>query len=280
MELSEKDKQHFHYLQKGYDGEVRFDSFIENLQCECIIINDLLLKLNNTVLQIDSLIITPEILHFYEVKNYEGDFYYDSDKMYTKSKSEINNPLNQLNRGVSLLRQLLQNLGYHIRIDPSVIFINPAFTLYQSPLTKPFIFPTQMDRYIRTLNMIPSKLQSKHKKLAEQLVSLHCTESPFQQLPRYSFEQLKKGIPCVKCASFTLTVEGTKCVCQKCGYREVVADSVMRNVKEYQLLFPERKITTGIINEWCGGDFLKKRISIILAKNFKKVGARRWAFYE
>ncbi|MGM0834523.1 MAG: nuclease-related domain-containing protein [Bacillota bacterium] len=107
MELSEKDKQHYHYLQKGYDGEVKFDSLTENLQCECIILNDLLFKINNTVFQIDSLIITAEILRFYEVKNFEGDFYYESDRMYTKSKTEINNPLNQLNRGVSLFRQLL-----------------------------------------------------------------------------------------------------------------------------------------------------------------------------
>lgn len=280
MELAEKDKLHYLSLQKGYDGEVMFDLLTGNLECECLILNDLLFKINNTVFQIDSLIITAAVLHFYEVKNFEGDFYYESDRLYTKSKTEINNPLTQLNRGVSLFRQLLQSLGINMKIDPSVVFINPAFTLYQSPLDKPFIFPTQLDRYLSGLNMIPSKLSNKHLKFAEQLVSLHCTKSPYQQLPIYSFEQLKKGIPCVKCASFKLTVEGTKCVCQACGYREVVGDSVMRNVNEYQLLFPERKITTGIIHEWCGGDVLKKRIRIILAENFMKMGDRRWAFFE
>lgn len=43
-----------------YEGEVLFDALTEKLQCECIILNDLLLNINNTNFQIDSLIITSE----------------------------------------------------------------------------------------------------------------------------------------------------------------------------------------------------------------------------
>lgn len=51
MNLSDKDKQHYLNLKKGYgyQGEVLFDSSIEKLQCECLILNDLLLKVNNTL---------------------------------------------------------------------------------------------------------------------------------------------------------------------------------------------------------------------------------------
>jgi hypothetical protein len=78
------------------------------------------------------------------------------------------------------LRQLLLNLGFNPQIDASVVFINPNFTLYQAPLNKPFIFPTQLDQYWDKLNTKPSKLNRKHKKLADQLISLHITESPYQ----------------------------------------------------------------------------------------------------
>jgi hypothetical protein len=149
MNLSDKDKQHFFNLKKGYEGEIIFDSLAEKLQCECFILNDLLLKLNNTMFQIDSLIIIQETIYFFEVKNFEGDYYYESDRLYKKSKSEINNPLNQLNRSESLFRQLLQSLGFNIPILASVVFINPEFTLYQTPLNKPFIFPTQVNRYLK-----------------------------------------------------------------------------------------------------------------------------------
>ena len=44
MNLSDKDRQHYFNLKKGYEGEVIFDSLTEKLQCECLILNDLLLK--------------------------------------------------------------------------------------------------------------------------------------------------------------------------------------------------------------------------------------------
>jgi Nuclease-related domain len=280
MSLSEKDKQHYFNLKKGYEGEVLFDSFTDKLECQCFILNDLLLKLNNTLFQIDSLIIISEAIYFFEVKNYEGDFYYESERLYKKPKSEINNPLNQLSRSESLLRQLLQNLGVNIPIYASVVFINPEFTLYQTPINKPFIFPTQVNRYLKNLNTIPTKLNGKHKMLADKLISRHIKDSPFKLLPSYNYDQLRKGITCVECASFSISVEGKKCICKECGYEEMVATAVMRSVKECKLLFPNQKITTNIIHEWCKVVESKKRIRRILEKNLKIVGVHQWAFYE
>ena len=280
MNLSDNDKQRYFSLQKGYVGEVLFDSVTSKLQCECLILNDLLLKQNNTTFQIDSLLIHSETIYLFEVKNFEGDYFYESDRLYKNSKSEITNPLTQLSRSESLLRQLLQNLGYTIPINASVVFINPEFTLYQTPLTKPFIFPTQINRYLRNLNNIPSKLNKKHKMLADQLISFHIKDSPFKQLPTYEYDQLQKGIPCAKCSSFTISVEGKKCVCNECGHEENVVNAVIRNVEEYKLLFPNRKITTNDIYTWCTEVKSKKTIQRLLEKNYSKIGIHQWSFYE
>ena len=203
MNLPAKDKQHYFNLQKGFDGEIQFDSLTAKLQLECYILNDLLLKQNNTTFQIDKLIILSETIYLFEVKNYEGDYYYEADRLYKKPKSEITNPLNQLNRSESLLRQLLHNLGFNLPIDSSVVFINPEFTLYQTPLNMPFIFPTQITRYLKNLNSIPSRLNKKHKLLADQLISLHIKDSPFKQIPTYDYGQLQKGITCQRCNSLS-----------------------------------------------------------------------------
>jgi hypothetical protein len=280
MNLSDKDKQHYFNLKKGYEGEVMFDSLTELLQCECLILNDLLLRMNNTFFQIDSLIINSETIYFFEVKNYKGDYYYESDRLYKKPKSEINNPLLQLGRSESLLRQLLHKLGFNIPIDASVIFINPEFTLYQTPLNKPFIFPTQVNRYLKKLNTTPSELNEKHKMLADKLISLHIEDSPIKQVLSYDYDQLRKGITCVECNSFSISIEGRKCVCKECGHEEVVATAVMRSVKEFKLLFPNQKITTNVIHEWCKVVKSKKRIRRILEKNFKIVGVHQWSYYE
>ncbi|ALC80636.1 MULTISPECIES: nuclease-related domain-containing protein [Bacillus] len=280
MNLPNKDKQHYFNLKKGYEGELIFDSLTEKLKCECIILNDLLLKVNNSMFQIDSLIIISETIYFFELKNYEGDYYYQSDRLYKENKTEIINPLIQLSRSEALLRQLLQNLEFNLRVDASVVFINPKFTLYQTPLDNPFIFPTQVKRYLQKLNTTPTKLNGKHKVLADKLISMHIEDSPFKHVKSYEYDELQKGITCEKCNSFSIYVEGRKCACKECGHEELVAVAVMRSVNEFKLLFPNLKITTNVIHEWCKVVKSKKRIRRILEKNFKIVGVHQWSFYE
>lgn len=280
MSLTEKDKQHYLVLRKGYEGEVLFDSMTEKLECQCLILNDLLLRINHTVFQIDALMITSNTVHIFEVKNFERDYYYEDDKLYLTNKKEVTNPLPQLSRSETLLRQLFLHLGYHSPINGKVIFINPEFSLYQAPLGKPLILPTQVKRFLNRVNNTPSKLNGKHKVLAEKLKSLHLTESPYQQLPSYSYDEVRKGIICEKCHSFSVSVRGRSCICHECGYEENLSLAILRSVKEYKLLFPNRKVSTNEIYLWCNEVISKQRVRRYLEKNFKIVGIHQWAYYE
>ncbi|WP_373894196.1 nuclease-related domain-containing protein [Virgibacillus sp. CBA3643] len=284
MKLPPKDKQYFLQLSKGFDGELKFDTWTETLQCDCIIINDLLLKINNTIFQIDSLIIAGGKVYFYEVKNYEGDFVYhsQSDKFFIKPQQEIVNPVLQAARSESLLTQLLNRYGFNTNIESFVVFINDEFTLYQAPLDKPIIYPNQIKRYIKQFNSLSSKLNRNHFFLADKLISLHINDSPYKQLPSYSYDQLRKGITCLKCNSFSISLKGSKCICEQCGYMEAISTAVMRSVKEFQLLFPEQKITTNIIHDWCRVVKSKRTISSILAHNFRveSNNNNRWTYYR
>jgi hypothetical protein len=252
----------------------------EKLSNERIILNDLLLEVNNTKFQIDTAIIFQETINLFEVKNYEGDYFYNTDKFYTISEKEIQDPLDQLKRCEFLLRQLLQNLGFNIPIKGWIIFINPEFTLYQSPQNKPIIFPTQLNRFMKKLNSKSSKLNKQHKKLAELLISLHQIESPYPRLSHYDYDQLQKGITCGSCNSFSTSVRGTKLLCDVCGEEEKVEFAVMRSVKEFKLLFPDKKITTNGIYEWCKVIPSKPIIRRILKKNMKSTGIGQWSYYE
>jgi transcription elongation factor Elf1 len=282
MILSENEKQHFFTLKKGYEGEIMFDALTEKLQCECYILNDLLFRVNNTTFQIDTLIIISSSICFYEVKNFEGDYFIDPDtnRLYKKPKKEYNNPLLQLSRSDSLLRQLLQNIGYNYPIEPKVVYINPDFTLYQAPLDDPIIFPTQINSYMKKFDAIPSKLNGKDKMLADKLISLHIEDNPYTILPKYEYKQLHKGLTCAVCNSFLISVHGKICICGDCGHEELVSAAVLRNVGELKLLFPEMKITSNLVTEWCKVIELKREIKRILVKNFKQIGVRQWTYYE
>jgi hypothetical protein len=280
MNLSKDDKQKYLNIKKGYEGELIFNSLIEKLECECLILNGLLLEVNNTKFQIDSFLILQQTIYMNEVKNFEGDFYYENGRFYSSNGIERKDPLLQLNRSSSLLRQLLQNLGLYIPIEARVVHINPHFTLYQAPRNEPIILPTQVDRYLNKIKTTPSKLNGKHEKLADKLISLHIEESPYEGSPSYNYDQLRKGMNCEICNSFSIFVHGKYCVCGNCGHKEWVEAAVLRNVGEYKLLFPNRKITTNDIYDWCGVVDSKKRISRILGRNFKIVGVHQWSFFE
>jgi len=64
-----------------------------------------------------------------------------------------------------------------------------------------------------------------------------------------------------------------------CEHKETIGDAVMRSVREFQLLFPNEKITTNVIYEWCGGVGSKRIIRKILKENFTIVGVHQWAYF-
>lgn len=286
MTLLEKEKQYLWNMEKGYEGECLFDTFTEKLEGDHLVLNDLLLKHNNTTFQIDSLIITPRNAYLFEVKNFEGDYMYDArtDQLHLKTNSkdyEVTNPLTQLNRCNSLLRQLLSSHSFNLPILASVVFINSEFTLYQSPPDKPFIHPTQINRYLKGLQKETSfKLNKMHASLGEKLTSLHIVDSPFKNLPDYSYDQVGKGLVCASCSSLSMLVEGRGARCVKCNRVETLEEIVLRHVGEFRLLFPERPVTTKNIHEWCRQIDSQKTIKRILDKHFSLKGSNRWSYFE
>ncbi|QQZ10128.1 nuclease-related domain-containing protein [Heyndrickxia vini] len=278
MTLSDKELSYYLTLKKGYEGEKRFDQWLEKLSSDCLILNDLLFEYNNNVFQIDSLVLTSNIIHFFEVKNFEGDYYIENEKWYSLNGKEIKNPMLQLNRNTSLFRRILQDLGISIPIKPHLIFVNPNFYLYHAPVDLPITFPPQIDRLITSINMTPSNVNSKHMKLVNQLLSMHMKKSPFMRIPNYTFEQLRKGITCAHCHSFIQGYKKALIICTKCGFREKIASAIVRCVEEYSFLFPERKITSKSIHEWCEIPS-SKTVQAVLSTNFKQIGNRRSSYY-
>lgn len=278
--LSATEMKNYSVLLKGYEGEKEFDKWTENLSCDCFILNDLLLEYDHNVFQIDTLLITHETFYLINVKNYDGDYYYESAKWFTLSRSEIKDPLLQLKRSDYLLQQLIRSLGFpNYSTEALLVFINPHFHLYQAPMNLPIIYPAQLERFKNKLNKQTAKLNDRHSKMAKLLISLHKTTSFYSQIPDYDYEQLNKGIVCSSCSSINLNLNKDKVVCLKCGCVEPVELAVLRSVEEFKLLFPNKKITTQMIYEWCAVIKSRKTIRRILRTNFKHIGYGSSSYY-
>lgn len=279
MTLSEKERAKYWNLEKGYEGEVRFEKLLQCLSNDQLLINDLLLECSNSHFQNDSILILPETIYLFEVKNFEGDYIIENDKWYSFFGTEIKNPILQLTRNESLLRRLIQDLGFNLSLQAYVVFVHPEFHLFQASKTLPIIYPTQLNRLIKKLNSRKGYLKTKHHKFAEILLSRHISKSPYSLLPEYNFNSLKKGITCSACYSMINNFTDRYAICSNCGRIEHIKLAVTRNVEELKLLFPEYKVTTNTIYEWCGRVKGIEAIQIILTNNYKKVGRGRSTHY-
>ncbi|QOR66094.1 NERD domain-containing protein [Cytobacillus suaedae] len=280
MHLTEKDVNYLISLEKGFKGEQKYDVWLEKyLSGEWIVINDLLLDYNNNVFQIDSLLVSSKKMYLFNVKNYECDFYIEDNRWYSPYDSEIKDPLLQLSRSETLLRQLLVVLGFKPQIEALLIFINPEFHLYQAPLKLPAIFPSQLSRFMGKLNMCTSPLKARDTKLAQKLLSLHIKYNPYSRLPDYSYDNLKKGIICASCNSFNQKVSNNNIVCLDCGFVEKVNKGVLRSLEEYQLLFPDERITVNSVQDWCKVITNKNTVRNILSELYLLKVHGRSSFY-
>ncbi|MFB9826938.1 nuclease-related domain-containing protein [Lederbergia wuyishanensis] len=281
MKLNSKNKSQFLQLLKGYEGEKEFNSLLKDLTGDFLIINDVLLNKNNSLFQIDTQLISQNTIYLFDVKNYEGDFYIKEDRWYSiATGKEIQNPLTQLSRCSSLFRRYLQDLGINnFLVKEILIFINPEFTLYEAPRNQPIVLPTQLNRFLKMLESTTSQLGDNHYKLAEQITSDHIKVNPFSQVPDYEYEQLKKGVTCKLCYSFMVPFNIKELICKNCGRAEALEYAILRNVKEFSMLFPDIKITTKIIHEWCKVDVSMKTIRRILVKNLTRKYHGRYSYY-
>jgi hypothetical protein len=281
MDLTEDEKMYYLNLKKGYEGELYFDfKMIQTLKGEKLILNDLLFSVNNTLFQIDSLVISQHAVHSFELKYHEGDYHFDKDDFYSGSGKKIKNPVHQLIRSETLLQNTLNNLGCQLPLDSQLVFTHPEFFLYQAPRDLRIIYHPQLNRFLKKFHSKPSKLNDRHTKLAEKLVEAHIVKSPISHVPDFSYEKLQKGLTCRQCDSFFVADEGKKLVCRDCRCEENIETAVVRSVKEFQVLFPERKVTTSVVWEWCGRTRSKKAIRRILNNHFKCIGHAQWAYFE
>jgi hypothetical protein len=277
-DLTDKEKLKLSNKEKGYEGEVKFDTLIQDL--ETLVINDLLLEVGETVFQIDTLIIFYGRIYLIDVKNFEGEYCYESGMFKTITGSEKKDPMLQLNRCHSELRQLLQKYGFNMPIDAFLVFINPEFTLFQPTQNPQIILPTQVNSFIKKLNKMTSRLNDKHLKIADLLVSLHLAENPYARVPKYKYDTLRKGLTCRSCHSFEISVSRTRVTCNACGYEERVESAVLRNVEELRILFPDIRLTTNLVYEWCKVIPSYKTIRRILKLNFMVIGNTKESYYE
>ncbi|MGN8646649.1 nuclease-related domain-containing protein [Gracilibacillus sp. HCP3S3_G5_1] len=277
-QLNEEEKQRYQSLAKGFEGEVMFDQHLDKVEGEHIILKDLWIY-HSKYCQIDTILLKNGKIFLFEIKNFNGEYYWQDDKVFMLNQVEIDNPIFQRDRTHSIFRRLLQSLDLKLPLVSYLIFVNPECSIFQAPLDKQIILPTQINRFIKRFSS-PAKITSYEKQASETLKASHIENPPFKQLPVYRYDQLEKGIPCYYCGEMSTHPKKQGIECHLCGQFERGSIAIIRICKEYQLLFPERKITSTAIFDWGGGGISRRRIFRILQQYYVKKGEHRSHYFE
>lgn len=282
MELSDRELYKMEILRRGYEGERLFSVLLKKeLRSKCIILYDLLLEWNGTEFQIDCLLIFQQTIYLLEIKNMVGDFIVEKKKWYAvKSNKEIRNPLHQLERTEILFKQFLQANDLPLPIKSFVLFVGDHFTLYQAPLVQSIVFPTQLQRFVHSLNEIPDHMSAYNSNISNVLTKKHLSKSSLEKYPNYEFKQLRKGITCPSCNSFLLKKDSKNLHCNECGLIVSNHSALSRAVNEFQTLFLNEKIMTPTLHDWCGGMFSERMIRRNLGMLFNVVNKGRSTYFE
>src|SRR5690625_4212963 len=271
-----------HYnAQQGYEGEVNFFKMIESqLHADYLALYGLLLENQGSLSQIDCLIIFPNQMIMFEVKNFRGEFEFHDNRLYSLThEKHYQNPLHQLHRTETNLRDLLSRLKINIPLHSHLVFINEEFTLYTEKMPT-LIIPTQLNSFIQKLNQIQGRLSAQHHALAEKLIHLHKKESPFMRLPSFEYAELRKGVLCYRCRRLLELMGKSRFYCNHCSYEESTDSGIIRNVIEFHTLFPDKKIKTRKIAEWSAQNLSKKTYQRILSTYLHQHKLYRNTYYR
>ena len=277
MSLDWENQQYYLNHQKGFEGEGVLDESTETLPPGCLVLNDLLLEHRNSFFQIDALLVCADTLVLLEAKNYEGVHYWGAEKFTKSTGTVLENPYLQLQKSKVKLEILLQSLSCRMKVEAYVVYVNPEFILLQAQNNDNYILPSQIHSYLRTLKL-NSQPNAEQKRIADVLVRLHKQDYPATKLPVYQYEHLRKGLSCFSCNALMTSFIGHYMHCPACGERMNVKRLIKNGIDDFRILFPEQKVTTNRLSDWCGsGD--KDRIYRVLKENYQAKGNNHGRHY-
>lgn len=283
MNFSDFHQEMLYKNKVGFLGEKKFHERLKReLNSDVIQLYDVKLRAGESECQIDCLLIFQYECVILELKNYGGNFVMRNNDWFLISGKQIDNPVNQLQRQRVRLEKFFEENKINLKINQKLVFINPKFVLYEAKRDFNVIMPGQIDWLIEELNRIPCRVYEHQQKIVDTIQTKSLKKSRYETDLDYEYDRLFKGITCVTCESFVefdFDVSRKKVQCPKCGESELVDTAVLRNIKDYIILFPEEQLTVGRMLDWMGFILSKQQIRRILNKYGAKQGSGRKTYY-
>lgn len=279
---SDKDVQNLKRLSAGYAGECEFDDWILNYgRPHWKIFKDIWIDAGGTT-QIDTLIVTGEGIHVFDVKNYSGTLEYVEGKWFSGGKRLGKDIFIQLKRSMEKVNLMHYRIGRPGGLYSSIVFINEHNDVkIVDDVDIEVVMRNDIKRKIHNIadeerwneNLDIGKVASAIEKFI-----IPCPYKP-RELDEAESGRVRSGICCEKCSGFDVAVHRYHVRCG-CGHAESKEKAVLRTICEYGVLRHERELKLEDVHQFLGGVISKIRLSEILRKYFKIIKMGRYAEYS
>lgn len=214
---------------------------------EISIFRDIWIKADKSLTQIDSLIVSDDMVIINEIKNYSGQYTYENNIWHVGNIQISDDPIIQAKRASSKLIKIFRENHISVTVDSKVVFPNPYFIIStnDNACTSSIIKRDRIKMYMRTFNQLPSW---KNTGNIIQLIESYRVPEPGYQMDT-EFTRLRTGRYCVHCKSYELDGYRGFTICRNCHGRMSNKLHVLTAVRDIQILLHTEKVTTAAIHK-------------------------------
>ncbi len=266
-------------LQKGFEGEQLYDKILDETGHSAIgIFRDIWIKVGKSLTQIDSLIISDDMVIINEIKNYSGQYAYENN-IWQVGKIQISDdPIIQTKRTSSKLIKIFRENNLQVNVDSKVIFPNPYFIISTDDTTclSSIIKRDRLKIYMRTFNQLPSWKKSEN--IVELIEAYRIPEPAYEQ--DTDFSRLRLGRYCTHCQSYDYDGHRGFTICKNCHERTDNKDHILTAARDFKVLAHDQRITTAAIHKILNAEISYSTVQRKLRKDCRPVNRGRVRTYE
>lgn len=264
--------------ERGYQGELNYDEVYDDSLNHLYVFRGIYLKIDNSTIQCDSLIVSDNGFILHEIKNYSGNYAYEDEKWLVRNFQISEDPLSQLKRTMNNLLKIKYNNNFNFAIEGKIIFPNIDFSLNSAHenIWKYIVLRNQLRRYLNSFKDYPV---TDYATQLVDFINAHIVEDPFFK-EKANFNELKKGVYCRACGSFDLTKSKVQFKCNSCNHIDTVHTVILLAIADLSILFYDEKITRSKIMTLLDGKVSSSTVTRILQKYCLTVQKGAWTAYK
>lgn len=277
-ELDRKEERSLEWYRSGYAGEQEYDAVLDEVGHGAMyVFRDIWLGIQDSKVQLDSLIVADNIMIVNEIKNYSGNYSYENGIWKVGNHQISEDPVSQVSTAANKLLRMRYDIDTRFEVHKEIMFVNPYFIFGPTDYKNAgmFIMRNRLKQYFRSLGN--NTVGRSAKILAEEIAG-RIIKNP-HPVPETDAGRVRSGVNCYKCSSFDILKKRFCAECRSCGYVEPFERLVVRAVIEFSILFPDEAVTRRRIFEFLGGEVNYKKIQRHMKRYLLLEGSGKNAYY-